>query len=88
MKQIFTIRIEVENIEYAKWIWEGMQPNAKFINGFRTTAISNGDMFTKVNALEEQLEIALDNNPYEIESEEFEKLEKVIEKSEERYLNE
>lgn len=91
MKQQFTIRIEVENIDDAKWIWDNFKPASKYVNGVNVTAIANGDMFKKVDALEEQLDIYMENMAYEIvdsDADRFEELEQIIEKSEERYINE
>ena len=82
MKQQFTIRITTERKEDMAWIWDAMK-SGQIINGISVDAISNGDMFKRLDLTNEQLYM-LDREIENLQDEDFESfnaLEEMIEKT-------
>ena len=87
MKQ-FTIRFLTESTDAAKDIFESFL-TGKVLNGIKVTAITDGDLFKRLDATEQQLDIYNeyfgDELGYE-EQERFDELEKVIDQTWDRNL--
>jgi phosphoglucomutase len=90
MKQQFTIRIEIEKIEDAEAIWRSLK-TGKIINGIRVTAVTNGDLFKRLNLTEEQLDIYMESYCLSVgldseDQEKFDELQNAIDKTGDREL--
>lgn len=82
----FTIRFETESVEEANAIFESCKTGT-VINGIKVTAISDGDMFKRLEAVEHQLDIYMEHTTYDLSEEDqetFDELESTINKSWER----
>jgi hypothetical protein len=85
MKQ-FTIRFTTENISNCEWIFDQIK-TGKSSNGISINAIADGDLFQRVDILEQQIDILMDNS-YDLQNEEAENFEKLEEKLQNTYKRE
>lgn len=86
----FTIRFTTENTEACKWIFEQLKTGVS-TNGITVTAISDGDLFKRLDIVEKQLDIMLEHSVYDLideDADEYDKLESLLETTWDRNIKE